>query len=705
MGIADRFAGFLSAPAALLGRRLAMCAAVFLLLFLPMLLVISLLPDRYEAQMQIRIDPSRESLTRDYANPPSDITAEGMDTEVAAMRSLELAREVVRRLKLHNSAEFTSALDDRSARPADDAARITAVAEQLRKRLSINRDRMAYILELSFTSRSPEKAAAILNTYGQAYLDSRIEVRRREARREADWFRRRLSELGNDMRGAEQRLADYRSQSGLVAGAGKSVAEEQAAPIAMELANVQSGAAAARAELNAARLQVAQGGPQALEVRNSAVLSELRSQRAEVLQRINKLRSTAGENHPDNIVAREQLATIDAQIGDEVDRTIRTLQSQADATDAQVGRARSALVALEGRQAVHTRATATADALQREAESKRAVYERTMQLSLTSAQAATDVNPQAEIIDPAYPPRAPTAPNRLVLTLMAAVLAFICGLAAGAMVEASAMNMRSVADIESRFGISLLAAVPRVRRRNAHSGATSPADQVCANPASLFAESLRNLQQSVLRADNPSGPSVIALTSALPDEGKTTTALAFARVAAMGGAKTLLIDCDLRKASLRTQVGRIPSFDLLDILKGRASAEEVIVPDAVDGLDLILMREPVFTGSRPFAGERMARLIGQLRARYAFIILDLPPLMGVADARALAVMADATALVVRWGTSPAPAVDAALARLGRDGAHVLGAIYTMVPPNAEAIGAYHYSPKFAAYYQRDAKAA
>lgn len=700
-----RIVGMLNAPAALIGRRLAVCAGVFVLVFLPLLVVISLLPDRYESQLQIRIDPKRDSLARENGNQSSEITAETVDTEMSALKSLDLAREVVRRLKLHNNSEFTADFVDRSARPADDEARVTAVAEQLRQRLSIDRDGLAYILVLSFSSRSPDKAAAILNTYGQVYLDSRVAVRQREARREADWFKGRLAALGGEMRMAEQRLADYQSRAGLAPGALRTVAEEQAAPIAVELATVQSTAAAARAELNSARQQIALGGPQSVEVRTSQVLSELRSKRAEVLQKINSLSATAGENHPEYIAARQELRTLDSQINDEVGRTMRTLQNQVDASEAQVGRARSTLSALEGQQAANTRASAMAEALRREAESKRAVYERTAQLSVTSAQAATDANPQAEIVGPAYPARTPSMPNRLVLTILAATLALACGIGAGAMVESSAMSMRSVADIETRFGISLLASVPRVRRNTANSPTASPADQVCANPASLFAESLRNLQHSVFNPREKSAPSIIALTSALPDEGKTTTALAFARVAAMGGAKTLLIDCDLRKASLRTQVGRIPALDLLDILNGRATAEEVLISDGVEGLDLILVREPVFSGNRPFAGERMARLIGQMRTRYDFIILDLPPLMGVADARALAVMADATALVVRWGASPALAVDAALAQLARDGANVLGAIYTMVPPTAEAIGAYHYSEKFAAYYQRDAKVA
>src|SRR5699024_7962317 len=103
-----------------------------------------------------------------------------------------------------------------------------------------------------------------------------------------------------------------------------------------------------------------------------------------------------------------------------------------------------------------------------------------------------------------------------------------------------------------------------------------------------------------------------------------------------------------------------------------------------------------------FGGEGLQELLDYLRARYDAIVLDLPPLVGLADGRYIAVQADAVALIVRWGGTPPQAAASAVNWLRSDGANPVGVIYTMVDTNAEAIGGLYYSKKYSAYYQEAA---
>jgi capsular exopolysaccharide synthesis family protein len=696
----NRVLGTLSALQDLFGRRWLTIIMVSLLVFGLLSIGILMITPKYDAVTRIQIDPGRNPMITDRGDREAGLADEAIQTEIGVLKSLDLARDVVRRLTLQNDAEFTSGLPDADeAQPITNAARVTAVAEALSHRLVVDRTDTSYLLEVRFRSRNPAKAARIVNGFADAYLDTRVGSRMRSSRRQAQWFAQRLAELDTQSRLAARQLADYRARAGLVTGVAGNTTDQQVAPLSTELATAEAAAAAARSTLSAARSQIASGGLDAVSaVRSSPVISDLRRQRAEIVQRMGLITARSGENHPETVMVRQQLASIDAQIRDEAIRAIGSLTAEANAAEAQVGSLHAAMNALEGKQATNTRDSAMAEGLAQNALSKRAAYDRMAQLSLESTQAARNAIAQADIVDRAQPPRTPSWPDRNLFFLLAAILSVGCGFMVATIQQSRKPGFRSVDDIEKLLGLSLLASVPRMKSEPG-GAAMSPADSLIRYPASMFAESLRNLQASVVVAcPSPDDCRVIALTSAVPEEGKTTTALSFARVLAIGGAKTLLIDCDIRRASLRSLVYAERRAGLADVLTGKATALQAIVPDDVGGLDLILVKAPDFTGSHLFGGDQMAQLIDQFRDTYQFIVLDLPPLLGVADARFLSMQADATVLVVRWGSTIAPAVGSALSWLRSDGANVIGAVYTMVDPRSEAVGGYYYSKKYSAYY-------
>ena len=156
----------------------------------------------------------------------------------------------------------------------------------------------------------------------------------------------------------------------------------------------------------------------------------------------------------------------------------------------------------------------------------------------------------------------------------------------------------------------------------------------------------------------------------------------------------------MRRAALRSQVKHQPKgVGLVEVLHGEADIDSAISQGDVDNLDHLLVTSPYFSSEDLFGGGVMERLLTQLRGRYEKIVLDLPPLVGLADGRFLAVLADATALVIRWDSTPAQAAASAVGWLKADGANTVGAIFTMVDSSAEAIGGLYYSKKYAGYYQ------
>jgi succinoglycan biosynthesis transport protein ExoP len=261
--------------------------------------------------------------------------------------------------------------------------------------------------------------------------------------------------------------------------------------------------------------------------------------------------------------------------------------------------------------------------------------------------------------------------------------------------EMMVVGIMSKNDVEQQFGLPMLAAVPAVKKLE------HPADLLIDRPTSLFSEAIRIARASILgvkRSDK--GQQIIAVTSALPGEGKSTTALAFARMLAIHGSKTLLIECDVRRAILQTHVRNpVPKAGIIEVLFGDAPIEAALFPGDVDNLTQLFATAPFFDSGELFGDARMKSLLDTLRQQYDHIVLDLPPLVGLADSRYLAVQADTTVMVVRWARTPVNAVSTALEWLKSDGANVAGVVLTMIDPGAEAAGAYYYSKKYSGYYQ------
>jgi capsular exopolysaccharide synthesis family protein len=319
------------------------------------------------------------------------------------------------------------------------------------------------------------------------------------------------------------------------------------------------------------------------------------------------------------------------------------------------------------------------------------------QVALETRQAAQNSIAQADIIDTAKPPLAPSWPNRPLLFL----LSFIAGLGLGIAVittqELMISGMRSEEEIEGAAGVPLIASIPDVQKIT-----KVPADLLIEKPTSPFAESLRNARATILGMRPETRPKVIALTSALPSEGKTTSALALARTMALNGDRTIIIDVDVRRAQLRT-ITPISDSDvgIVEVLHGDAPLNQAIRPSGVDGLDQIIVKEPYFSSENLFGNDTMPKILDELAPRYDVIILDLPPLLGLADGRFLAALADAVALIVRWDRTPSQAVSSAAEALRADGANLVGSIFTMVDTTSQSAGSYYYySKQYTSYYQK-----
>jgi capsular exopolysaccharide synthesis family protein len=195
---------------------------------------------------------------------------------------------------------------------------------------------------------------------------------------------------------------------------------------------------------------------------------------------------------------------------------------------------------------------------------------------------------------------------------------------------------------------------------------------------------------------------VIAITSALPGEGKTTTSLCLARTAALQGARVVVVDCDLRRRTVNRLLRADPATGLLEVLSGEATLQQAIVVDEPTGAHVLPLAKSAFTPKDVFGTVAMDRLLADLRARYDLIILDTAPILPVADTRVLAPKADTVVFLARWRKTPQQAIEAAFRLLAGTGAHVGGVALTQMDMKQQTKYGYgdpgYYYAEYKKYY-------
>lgn len=688
-----------------LARRWKTMAAITIAVVAVGVALIFMMTPQYVSTARVQIDPSRNPLARANNSQKDDsLSPEALETEVSVIGSLDVASKVVDRLKLANDPELTSRIKAEDLSRMNAQERKAAVATQLLHKMGIEREKLTYIISIGAMSTSPQKAAQIANAFADEYLRTKISTSTGAARSQVQWFQDRLSKLEAEVRASDAKVAQYRAAAGIVgSGAaqggsgGGTVADQRVAPLSSQIASAESEAAAARSQLAAAQQQASRGGLDSVsEVRSSPVVGELRRQRAELLRSIGEIQARYGDRHPESLRVKGQLETVDQQIREEGDRVLGSLRANAAAAQAQVGSLRSSMSSLEGERARDMQAAVQADSLERESNAKRTEYDRLSQMLLESTQAAQNSIAQAEIVGRAEPPLHPSSPNKPLLIALALIVGLAGGAGTIAVQEMMVAGLRSSEDVE-QFGLPLLASVPKVDKKEAQ----RPADLLIEKPTSIYSEAFRIARASILGVRSDKALKILAVTSALPSEGKTTSALSFARSLAIGKSKTLLLDCDVRRAALLGALDQAPGTHpgIVEVLHGKATLQQAIRPSGVENLDQLIVSEPYFSSEDLFGDERMKDILATLSQHYDKIVLDLPPLVGLADGRFLAVLADATVLAVRWNETPTKAVASAVDWLRSDGANLIGILFTMVDVRAQAMGGLYYSKQYSSYYQ------
>jgi Mrp family chromosome partitioning ATPase len=512
--------------------------------------------------------------------------------------------------------------------------------------------------------------------------------------------------LRSDVQIKEAAVEAYREHTGLLTANGVSISEQQ-------LTDIQNEALEARADLaqkesqyrNLHELMSANRSPDTTAAAlASPVVAQLRAREAALVEQQAQLEMRYSDQHPAVQNGRAEIASVRHQIDAEVARVAAGLQNDAAIARARVGILEGTLARARGELVSNNSEVVRLNELEREAAASRAVYESYLQRQQELSQQGLLGDGDARLVSSATLPTDPSSPHVLALMLAALVIGVV---GAGAMVlvlEQLDNTIHTATDAQRALGpgIRTVASLPIIRKNTLRllgPASRNPAGYILKKPASGFAESIRMLRTSALLALGGEGKRVLAITSAMPNEGKSTTALSLARVCAKSYARVLLIDCDVRRHSLNALLGIRPQIGLLAVIAGNANWHDVVGVDEQSGAHVLPVEEQdalLDWASSP----RWSALLEELRGDYDLIVLDCPPILVLAESRKLALMADGVVVIARAGQTPAPAVRATCDQLRDAGANVIGVALNGIDPAAAGRFSYQESLYYAGAMQR-----
>lgn len=661
-----------------------------------------LMTPTYSATVRLQL----ERLQPNVLAPEQMVTGEiadsaAVDTEVEVLQSFSLLRKVVDRLQLERHPLF------RTETPVPIEPRRTQIARALGKDLDARRIGTTYLIEVSYSSPSATLAAEVSNAVARTYLDEQLRSKLGDTQDASRWLNSRLSGLRSQVLAAEAAVQRYKAQHGLLSAEGKTLTEQEISNLNTQLAAARAAEAEQRAKLDTARAQLARGssGDDVGEALGSDVVQQLRQQMTTVRQMLADLRGRYGPKHPDIQKAQRQLRDIENEIRAEIRRIISNLEAQSEIARKRTASIEASLAGVRSQLAVNNDAAVRLAELERNAESVRALYQSFLdRFKQTTAQQGIE-KPSALIQSAAVVPSWPNWPNIPYFLIIGTVLGMVLGLLAVIFKEALDTSLVSTEDVEEGLGVAALGQIPMLAstiddRRLRH---MAPEDFVVAKPLSAFAEAFRALKVSLTPLRAAERPRVVAITSALPDEGKTTTAFCLARTAALGGTSVIVVDCDDRRQGLTRLAGRTPPVGLIEVLRGEARLQDAKLRDEATDADLLLMAEGTVPTENPLANERFDALLAELRRDYEMVILDTPPLLPAADARVIAAKADAAVLICRWRKTARDAAITAIRQLMSAGAPLWGAVLTQVDVREQVRAGYgdsiQYARSYRHYYQ------
>ncbi|MBB5574533.1 MULTISPECIES: polysaccharide biosynthesis tyrosine autokinase [Rhizobium] len=714
-------------------------------------------PSTYTSATQILLD---ETMTKYAEDQPPQASSQQADMEIASaveiLKSNEMALRVVDAAGLVNNdailnppqspaallksgvkliaSAFKPAKPPLTAEEAREAQR-QQIAATLQDALKVERVTRSSVVSVSFGSTDAQLAAKVTAAYADAYLTDQLNANFDATERASVWLQERLNDLRERSQQASLDVEKYKADNGLTSTGGELMSEQQISDLNKQLIIAQADTASASARYYQYKSIIDQGPDNAVKnatisssQTDNTVLQDLKTRYLNVQKREQDVTQNFGASHPQAVALKAEREDITRQIYQELQQLTASYKNEFDVAQSRATSLRNSIEGVVGKNSEANKSLVQLNALNQKATALKTLYESYLSRYEEASQQRSFPIAKARVISAAGVPTAPSSPKKTLVLALSIVLGLMAGGAFAALQEFRDRYFRVEADVRAALGLKFLGYLPllgqgsldkkKLRKQRAGPAMAEEAENGVAferimrvsveAPRSIFAETLRNakLASDVMLQGRDNR--VIGVVSALPGEGKSTTAANFAALLASSGKRTLLIDADLRNPGLSRMLKSPPQTGLIEAALGEVPWASAVRVDPRTKLAIlpVVLRDHLLHTSELLSSQGMLNLMDSARKMFDYIVVDLAPLAPVIDAKAFAPQVDAFLFVAEWGATPTNLVRDLLEQEPQINSRVLGVILNKTDMSelsrySDFGGTERYRGKYTSYYTEE----
>ena len=665
----------------------------------------------YRASLTLQID--RESV-RVFDNTRGEVNADTVNpdylyyqTQYELLKSRSLGLRVVNQMGLADRPVETppalpslfaqikawlagwlpkpSAADVTEPVPRSEASRLDGVVSGFLGGLTVDPVQNSRLVKLYYDSPNPNLAANILNNLAKSYINLSLERRFEASTYARNFLQERLQQVKVKLEESERELIQFSGREEII-----NIDDTQNIVIQnLTAANAALGEAEKRRINTEAvyRQMLGTRGQGLSQVLDSKIIQDLKQTKTKMEAQYQENLSIYKPAYPAMVQLRNQIGQIDGLITQEIGNIRAAITANYEAAKAEEALLRANLEELKQQVLSLQNRSIQFNILRREVDTNRQLYDGLLQRFKEVGLAAGIGTNNISIVDEAKVPTSPFTPNLRKNAWMALILGLLGGIGLAFLFEHLDDTFRRPEELEKRLGLPVLGVIPmtRLERGDGRPIALVGHD----DPRSAFAEAYRSVRTALQFSTSSGVPRLLTVTSAMVGEGKSTTALSLAIQFAQAGRKTLLIEADLRKPSIHRTLNLDNQTGLTHYLAGGdAQPVDITKPTHIGNLFAIPAGPLPPNPAELLSSARMVALLTLAAEKFDQVILDSPPLLGLADALIIGNLCEGTLLTVEMGSTPRGYVQGALKRLRGARVHVLGAILTKLEARPGAYGYY-----------------
>ncbi|NUS19267.1 MAG: polysaccharide biosynthesis tyrosine autokinase [Mesorhizobium sp.] len=688
----------------------AVCAVIGLFLGV---IYLQTTPKQYMSVASVLIDEGLNKVVDDISAASQTMqTDASLLSQIEILTSARLASVVVDKLKLDQNDAFmnppqsalakgvgflrgvvgyfrgSSADDIPGMQNVDEATRQAMIKTathdyavlKLQSEVLAQRNGRSYVISIGYQAADPALATAITKAYADAYLADQLNASFDATERAALWLQGRLAELRESSQQAAMAVEKFRAEHGLSANSdGQLLSDKQLADLNAQLIVAQADTARASARYQQYKAIVDSGSESAFndsaigsDQPSSSVIIALKTRYLAIAKRLQDVETNFGKDHPQAVALTKEKADVSAQIFGQLKQLTESYRNDFEVAQARETALRDKISTAAGKSSIDNQSQVKLKELDQQAQALTTLYQTFLSRYEEASQQQSFPVGKVRIISDATMPLTASSPRTLRVLALSLVLGLMLGAGFGGLNEFNERFFRTGEDVRDRVGLKFLGYLPTIGGGRAKEAKADdlPVDGKVASltaaekrarmrvsidaPASMFAETLRNAKIAFDVVMEDRGSRVIGVISVLPGEGKSTVAANLAGLLAANGAKTLLIDGDLRNPGLSRSLGMEAEQGLMEAVVNGQTWQSVGKVDRQTKLAIIpaVLRGQFSHTSELLGSAGMRRFIENAKETFEYIIVDLPPLGPVVDAKAFAPLVDSFVLVTEWGRTP-----------------------------------------------------